>query len=126
VQNIQGEIERAFTRMDITTNLARTFSATITPTIERQVKESLGQSLLPNLQAQAAKHQQELLQHVHAEMDAFKNNVATMQNETLRNQEVCLDAFSLYDPWIDLVRRARFGISSRSCASSATRSSSSA
>jgi hypothetical protein len=74
--------------MDITANLARSLPASIAPMIERHVKDALGQSVLPNLNAQAAANHQELLQHVHAELDSFKANVASMHNETLRSQEV--------------------------------------
>jgi hypothetical protein len=81
-------VERIFTRADITANLARTFSAHIGPVVERQVKDAMNQSIIPTLKAQAMANHQELLQTMHSELDVLKNNVVSIQSETVRNQEV--------------------------------------
>ena len=70
-------------RPEMTTQVARAFSATVTPVIERQVKETISKNLVPS----SAMHQ-ELSREIRSEILSLKKEILAWQNEALRGQEV--------------------------------------
>ncbi len=62
--------------------VARAFSTTVSPVIDRQVKESISKNLVPS----SAMHQ-ELSREIRSEMLNLKKEVLTWQSEALRSQE---------------------------------------
>ncbi|KAH9946232.1 uncharacterized protein BXZ73DRAFT_36999 [Epithele typhae] len=81
-QALPTEIERVLIRPEMATQVARAFSATVTPVIERQVKETISKSLLSS----SAMHQ-ELSREIRSEILGLKKEVLAWQSETLRSQE---------------------------------------
>ena len=67
----------------MSSQIARAFTATVTPVIERQVKETISKSLVPS----SAMHQ-ELSREVRSEILGLKKEVLAWQSEALRGQEV--------------------------------------
>lgn len=63
--------------------VARAFSTTVTPVIERQVKESISKNLIPS----STMHQ-ELSREIRSEILGLKKEVLAWQSEALRGQEV--------------------------------------
>ena len=84
----------------MSTQIARAFSANVTPIIERQVKETISKSLVPS----SAMHQ-ELSREIRAEILGLKKEVLTWQSEALRGQEVGI-AGAEYTPY-DAHRRVQ-------------------
>ena len=63
--------------------VARAFSTSVTPVIERQVKESISKNLIPS----SAMHQ-ELSREIRSEILNLKKEVLAWQGDALRSQEV--------------------------------------
>lgn len=82
-QNLPNEIERVLIRPEMANQVARAFSTTVTPVIERQVKETISKNLIPS----SALHQ-ELSREIRTEMLNLKKEILAWQNETVRGQEV--------------------------------------
>ncbi|PIL23859.1 hypothetical protein GSI_13610 [Ganoderma sinense ZZ0214-1] len=80
--SLPNEIERVLIRPEMANQVARAFSTTVTPVIERQVKESISKNLVPS----SAMHQ-ELSREIRAEMLNLKKEILAWQNETVRGQE---------------------------------------
>ncbi|KAI0664945.1 hypothetical protein C8Q70DRAFT_940901 [Cubamyces menziesii] len=80
--NLPSEIERVLVRPEMVTQVARAFSTTVTPAIERQVKETISKNMVPS----SAMHQ-ELSREIRSEILSLKKEVLTWQNEALRGQE---------------------------------------
>ncbi|KAI0361950.1 hypothetical protein OH77DRAFT_6284 [Trametes cingulata] len=80
--NLPSEIERVLIRPEMATQVARAFSTTVTPVIERQVKETISKNMLPS----SAMHQ-ELSREIRSEILNLKKEVLTWQSEALRGQE---------------------------------------
>ena len=76
-------------RPDVSNHVARTFSAAITPVIERHVKEAITKTLIPAYSQQSSTMHQELSREMQAEMLNIKKEVISWQSEALRGQEVC-------------------------------------
>lgn len=86
-QALPNEIEKLLLRPDVSSHVARTFSAAITPIIERHVKEAINKTLIPAYTAQSSSMHQELSHEIHAEMLNIKKEVIAWQSEALRGQE---------------------------------------
>ena len=82
-QSLPNEIERVLIRPEMANQVARAFSASVTPVIERQVKESISKNLIPS----SAMHQ-ELSREIRSEILNLKKEVLAWQNDALRGQEV--------------------------------------
>jgi hypothetical protein len=87
-QALPNEIEKLLLRPDVSSHVARTFSAAVTPIIERHVKEAINKTLIPAYTAQSSAMHQELSHEIHAEMLNIKKEVIAWQSEALRGQEV--------------------------------------
>ena len=88
VKALPNEIEKLLLRPDVSSHVARTFSAAVTPIIERHVKEAINKTLIPAYTAQSSSMHQELSHEIHAEMLNIKKEVISWQSEALRGQEV--------------------------------------
>lgn len=75
-------------RPEVSNHIARTFSAAITPLVERQVKETITKSLIPAYTQQSSAMHQELTREIHSEILNLKKEVITWQSDALRTQEV--------------------------------------
>lgn len=84
------EIEKMFIKPEVTNQIARNLSNSLTPVIEHHVKDIVAKTLLPAYQAQASALHQELSREIHAEMASLKKDVLSWQSEAFRTQEVCL------------------------------------
>ncbi|KAG8981882.1 hypothetical protein FRC05_000024 [Tulasnella sp. 425] len=86
-QTLPLEIEKLLLRPDVSNNVARTFSAAITPTVERHVKDTITMTLIPAYtQATDAMHQ-EISREIHAEILSLKKEVVTWQSDALKGTE---------------------------------------
>ena len=88
VKTLPNEIEKLLLRPDVSSHVARTFSAAVTPIIERHVKDAINKTLIPAYTAQSASMHQELSREIRAEMLNIKKEVISWQSEALRGQEV--------------------------------------
>ena len=82
------EIEKMFIKPEVSNQIARNLSNSLTPVIERHVKDVVGKTLLPAYQAQTSAMHQELSREIHAEMTSLKKDVINWQSEAFRTQEV--------------------------------------
>ncbi|KIO26110.1 hypothetical protein M407DRAFT_243825 [Tulasnella calospora MUT 4182] len=86
-QTLPIEIEKLLLRPDVSNHVARTFSAAITPTVERHVKETINMTLIPAYtQATDAMHQ-EISREIHAEILSLKKEIVTWQSDALKGTE---------------------------------------
>ncbi|KAI0781076.1 hypothetical protein BD413DRAFT_462702 [Trametes elegans] len=79
---LPNELERVLVRPEMASQVARAFSANVTPVIERQVKETISKNMIPS----TAIHQ-ELSREVRSEILNLKKEVLQWQNDALRGQE---------------------------------------
>jgi len=82
------EVERLLLRPDVSNHVARTFSAAITPQIEKHVKDVISNTLIPAYTQISSSMHQELSREIHSEILSLKKEVITWQSEALRGQEV--------------------------------------
>lgn len=87
-QNLPTELERLLVRPDVSAHIARTFTSTVSPLVERQVKDTITKSLIPAYTQQSSAMHQELSREIHSEILNLKKEVITWQTEALRGQEV--------------------------------------
>lgn len=80
-----------FLRSDISAHITRNFTSTVSPAIERQVKDAVTQNLIPTWAQQTSQMHQELSRELRSEILGLKKDVTSWQNEAIRNQEVCFD-----------------------------------
>ncbi|KAI0747987.1 hypothetical protein C8Q80DRAFT_1102878 [Daedaleopsis nitida] len=80
--NLPNEIERVLNRPEMANQVARAFAASVTPAIERQVKESISKNLIPS----SAMHQ-ELSREIRSEILNLKKEVLAWQGDAIRGQE---------------------------------------
>ncbi|KAL5511726.1 hypothetical protein ACEPAH_4944 [Sanghuangporus vaninii] len=81
------EIEKMFIRPEVSNQIARNLSSSLTPVIERHVKDIVAKTLLPAYQAQTSAMHQELLREIHAEMASLKKDVLNWQSEAFQTQQ---------------------------------------
>lgn len=84
LQVLPSEMEKLLSRPDISPHLSRIISASLSPMMERFVKDHLTKSLLQ----QSAGLHQELLIELRNDLHKMKTELAGWQNDTLRAQEV--------------------------------------
>ncbi|KAI0928852.1 hypothetical protein AcW2_004723 [Taiwanofungus camphoratus] len=89
-QNLPNEIERMLLRPDVSSHIARTVSSSVTPVIERQVKDAISKTLIPAYTQQSSTMHQELSREIHSEILNLKKEVITWQSEALRGQETLI------------------------------------
>ena len=77
-------------RPDVSTHVARNFSVTVTPLIERHVKESITKTLIPAYAEATTAMQMNLSREISSEILNLKKEIVTWQGEALRGTEVRL------------------------------------
>lgn len=88
-QSLPNEIEKLLLRPDISAHFAHLLSSSLTPLLERQVKEAVTKTFLPVYSQQSSSYHQEVLRELRTEMHSLKSEVTAWQNDAFRNQEVC-------------------------------------
>jgi hypothetical protein len=73
--------------------VARTFSSTVTPIIERHVKESINRTLIPAYQESTTEMYDGLYREISEEILNLKKEIITWQSEALKGQEVRFCSF---------------------------------
>ena len=79
-----------FIKPEVSNQIARNLSASITPVIERHVKEAVTKTLLPAYQAQTSAMHQDLSSQLRSEVSNLKKDIISWQSDALRTQEVSL------------------------------------
>ncbi|EJD05746.1 uncharacterized protein FOMMEDRAFT_153084 [Fomitiporia mediterranea MF3/22] len=81
------EIEKMFIKPEVSNQIARNLSSSLTPVIERHVKDVVTKTLLPAYQAQTSAMHSDLAREIHAEMSSLKKDVINWQSEAFRSHE---------------------------------------
>ncbi|KZT26482.1 hypothetical protein NEOLEDRAFT_1131976 [Neolentinus lepideus HHB14362 ss-1] len=89
-QSLPNEIERMLLRPDVSTHFARNFSSTVTPIIERQVKDTITKTLMPAFSQQTSSVHQEVSREIHTEISNLRKDIMSWQSETLRGHETLI------------------------------------
>ncbi|EAU88362.2 hypothetical protein CC1G_05128 [Coprinopsis cinerea okayama7 len=89
-QSLPIEIEKLFTRPDISNHFAHVISANLTPLIERQVKDAVVKAFVPVFSQQASSLHQELIREVRGEINGLKSELNAWKNDALRGHESSL------------------------------------
>lgn len=87
-QTLPNEIERLLLRPDVSSHVARTFSSAVTPLIERNVRDSINQTLIPAYREMTTEMCDDLYREINEEILNLKKEVVTWQSEALKGQEV--------------------------------------
>ena len=77
-----------FIKPEVSNQIARNLSSSLTPVIERHVKEVVAKTLLPAYQAQTSSMHQELSNHIRSEVSNLKKDIISWQSDAFRTQEV--------------------------------------
>ena len=83
------EIEKMFVKPEVSNQIARNLSSALTPVIERHVKETVANTLVPVYQARTTQMHQDLSHEIRTEIAGLKQEVISWQNDSFRKQEVC-------------------------------------
>ncbi|KAL4268655.1 Enhancer of mRNA-decapping protein 4 WD40 repeat region domain-containing protein [Pleurotus pulmonarius] len=89
-QSLPNEIEKLLLRPDISAHFAHLLSSSLTPLLERQVKEAVTKTFLPVYSQQSSSYHQEVLRELRTEMHSLKSEVTAWQNDAFRNQETSI------------------------------------
>ncbi|KZV64468.1 hypothetical protein PENSPDRAFT_588327 [Peniophora sp. CONT] len=89
-KTLPPEIERLLVRPDVSAHVARTFSQTVSPLIERHVKDAITHTLVPTYTAQTSALHEALAREMQAEMLALRKEVIAWQSDALRSHEGAL------------------------------------
>ncbi|KAI5124340.1 hypothetical protein M0805_008947 [Coniferiporia weirii] len=84
---LPAEIEKMFVRPEVANQVARNLSTSLSPVIERHVKEAIQKTLVPAYQAQSTAMHQDLAREIHTEIANMKKDVISWQSDALRGQE---------------------------------------
>ena len=87
-QTMPPEIEKMFIKPEVSNQIARNLSSSLTPVIERHVKEVVAKTLIPTFQAETSAMCQGLSREIHAEVTNLKKDIISWQTDALRSQEV--------------------------------------
>lgn len=82
------EIEKMFIKPEMSNQIARNLSNSLTPVIEHHVKDTVAKTLIPAYQAQSSVLHQDLTREIRTEITNLKKDVINWQSEALRGQEV--------------------------------------
>ena len=89
-KSLPVEIEKLLLRPDVSSHMSRTFTAAVTPLIEKNVKDQIQKNLIPAYHQQASAMIEQLYTEISEEMVGLKKDIISYQSETLKNHEVCL------------------------------------
>ncbi|KAJ7273234.1 hypothetical protein C8J57DRAFT_1317219 [Mycena rebaudengoi] len=89
-QSMPIEMEKLLLRPDISAHFAQMLSSSLTPLIDRHVKDAVNKSLIPSFAQQSAAMHQELLREVRTEIHGLKSELTSWQSEAFRGQETSI------------------------------------
>ncbi|KAH8117243.1 hypothetical protein DFH11DRAFT_1724294 [Phellopilus nigrolimitatus] len=81
------EVERMFIKPDVSNQIARNLSNSLSPVIERHVKDTIQKTLIPAYQAQSSAMHQDISREIRTEITSLKKEVISWQSDALRGQE---------------------------------------
>ena len=82
------EIEKLLMRPDVSNHITRTFTAAVTPLIEKNVRDQIQKNLIPAYHQQASTMIEQLYTEISEEMVGLKKDIIAYQSDTLKNHEV--------------------------------------
>lgn len=88
-KSLPVEIEKLLLRPDVSSHMSRTFTAAVTPLIEKNVRDQIQKNLIPAYHQQASTMIEQLYTEISEEMVGLKKDIVAYQSETLKNHEVC-------------------------------------
>ncbi|EJD53266.1 hypothetical protein AURDEDRAFT_81612 [Auricularia subglabra TFB-10046 SS5] len=94
-QTLPSEIERLLLRPDVANHVARSISLSVTPQVERHVKEAVTKTLIPAYMQQTEAMHQDLSRELHGEIVNVKKEIITWQGEALKGQEAVIREMEL-------------------------------
>ncbi|KAK2467049.1 hypothetical protein APHAL10511_001307 [Amanita phalloides] len=89
-QTLLLEIEKLLLRSDFSGHFAHNLSSTMTPLIERHVKEAIAKTFIPLYSQQSSALHQELLREMRAELHSVKTELTSWQSELSRSHEASI------------------------------------
>ncbi|PFH50051.1 hypothetical protein AMATHDRAFT_41111 [Amanita thiersii Skay4041] len=87
LQTLPIELEKLLLRPDFASHFAHNLSTTLTPVIERHVKESIAKTFIPIYSQQSSAIHQELLREMRSELHNVKTELTAWHSEFSRSQE---------------------------------------
>lgn len=87
-KSLPAEIEKLLLRPDVSSHMTRTFTASVTPLIEKNVRDQIQKTLIPAFQQEAGTMIEQLYTEISEEMVGLKKDIVAYQSETLKNHEV--------------------------------------
>jgi hypothetical protein len=82
------EIEKLLLRPDVSSHMSRTFTASVTPLIEKNVRDQIQKNLIPAYHQHANSMIENLYTEINEEMVGLRKEIVSYQSETLKNHEV--------------------------------------
>ena len=101
MQSMPVEIEKLLLRSDFSGHFAHNMASTLTPLIERHVKEAIAKTFIPVYSQQSTAIHQELLREMRAELHGVKTELTAWHSELARNHDVRFSVLPLHFRWID-------------------------
>ncbi|CAK5279371.1 unnamed protein product [Mycena citricolor] len=89
-QSLPKEMENLLTRPDISSHFAKMLSSSLTPMIDRHIKDAVNKSLIPAFSQQSAAMHQDLLREVRTEIHSVRTELTSWQGDAFRNQEASI------------------------------------
>lgn len=87
-KSLPAEIEKLLLRPDVSAHMSRTFTAAVTPLIEKNVRDQIQKNLIPAYHQQSSTMIEQLYTEISEEMVGLKKDIVAYQSETLKNHEV--------------------------------------
>ncbi|KAF8310180.1 hypothetical protein DL93DRAFT_2169871 [Clavulina sp. PMI_390] len=85
--SLPAELERLLLRPEIGVQIARNFSTSVTPLVERQIKDSFQKNLIPAFEAATQSLQMSFGRDMSAELMNLRKEIFGWQSDTIRNTE---------------------------------------
>jgi signal recognition particle GTPase len=87
-KSLPAELEKLLLRPDVSSHMSRTFTAAVTPLIEKNVRDQIQKTLIPAYHQQASNMIDQLYTDIGEEVVGLKKDIIAYQSETLKNHEV--------------------------------------
>ena len=82
-------MERLLLRGDLSNHISKALSSTMNPILERQVTDSINNTLIPAYSAETSAMHRDISRELRSEIMNLKKEVTTWQSDALRSHEVC-------------------------------------
>ncbi|KAF8630365.1 hypothetical protein AX15_002929 [Amanita polypyramis BW_CC] len=89
-QSLPIEVEKLLLRSDFSGHFAHNMSSTLTPLIERHVKDAIAKTFIPVYSQQSSAIHQELIREMRAELHGVKTDLTAWHSELARNHEASI------------------------------------